>query len=285
MNDPKPAMPVNNPTPADIARYNAWAARNGEPAWGAVHAAIAAPAPANVSALAVKTAVQNGVRARWNDATRRWEIVVNGRVVFLTEPNGQKTLAGGIYCRTARRLGHPEFELIAWRPGMHLGTGVSDVAYTVDGQPRTVRRFNPQTGFYEATRWGVDYFRDHAAEFTVNLPVYRVIRKVRADNTVVYLRALHGDNCWLPITDQEMADYMRDHGHFEHHHALRPAEAAGGISAAGGDWHARTPASLDSRDLDALHRQYADYQRAQDHRALHAERRLLRLRQHQGDIV
>ena len=221
--DPEPAMPAHNPTPADITRYNAWAARNGQPAWG-VHAVLpAAPAPAppvNASALAVKTAVQNGGRARWNTVLRRWELPVNGGVVVLTGPNGQKTTAGNVYYRNARSLGLPDFQLIAWQPGMHMGPGVSDVAYTVDGQRRTVRRFNPQTGYYEATTWGVDYFRDHAAQFTVELPVYRVVRKKRADNTVVFLRCLHGDNCWLPITDEEMADYMRSHGNLDDHLSL-----------------------------------------------------------------
>ena len=122
--DPEPAMPAQNPTPADIARYNAWAARNGQPAWG-IHAVVpAAPAPAppvNASALAVKTAVQNGGRARWNPITRRWELPLHGNVVFLTGPNGQKTIAGNVYYRIARRLGIPDFQLIAWQPGMHMG--------------------------------------------------------------------------------------------------------------------------------------------------------------------
>ena len=114
-NDPEPGMPAQNPTPADIARYNAWAARNGQPAFGVQHAPAppAAEAPVNASATAVRTAVQNGGRARWNPITRRWELPLHGNVVFLTGPNGQKTIAGNVYYRIARRLGIPDFQLLS----------------------------------------------------------------------------------------------------------------------------------------------------------------------------
>ena len=164
----------------------------------------------------------------------RWELPLDGDVVVLTEPNGERTDEGDAYRRIGRRLGVANFELIAWRPGMHMQPGtLNEVAFTVDGHLRVVRRFNPQSGRYVATApWGVDYFRDHATEFTVELPVYRVVMKLH-DGVPTYLRALHGDNCWLPITDQEMIDYMTSHGQLEDHHALGPAQAAGGIGAAG----------------------------------------------------
>ena len=38
-----PGMPVGVPTQADIARYNSWAARYGQPFWGAAAAPVAAP--------------------------------------------------------------------------------------------------------------------------------------------------------------------------------------------------------------------------------------------------
>ena len=46
------------------------------------------------------------------------------------------------------------------------------------------------------------------------------------------------------------------------------------------DWHPRSAASLDSRDLDAIHRHDAALERTQGHRPLHPEQHLLRLRPH-----
>ena len=93
-----------------------------------------------------------------------WELPLDGDVVVLTDPNGVRTHEGDAYRRIGRRLGVANFELIAWRPGMHMQQGtLNEVAFTVDGQLRVVRRFNPQSGRYVATApWGVDYFRDHA---------------------------------------------------------------------------------------------------------------------------
>ena len=52
-----PAMPSGIPTRADVARYNNWAARYGEPLWGA--AVAPAPAPkAKAKAKSTKTTKQ-----------------------------------------------------------------------------------------------------------------------------------------------------------------------------------------------------------------------------------
>lgn len=128
MNDPEPAMPVNNPTPADIARYNAWAARNGQPAFGghaAAAAAVAAlvPAPFRASRNAIHAAIQGGARAQWNATTRLWELLVGGRRVVLTSGQGLKTTEGNVYYRLARSMGLANFQLIAWQPGIHLQPG------------------------------------------------------------------------------------------------------------------------------------------------------------------
>ena len=232
-------MPVN-PRPADIANYNAWAARNHRPLWGAPAAApaaapappVEAPAAAPVDRHALRTAVQNGARAAWSEAAGRWYILVDGQRVWLTGPNGQKTAEGNIYYRIARGLGDPNFQLIAWRPGMHMQPGtLNEVAFTVDGRSHVVRRFNPRTGRYDATTISADYFRDHAVQFTVELPVYRVKRKISADGVVDYVRCLYGENCWLPITDDEMAAWVAEN--IQHVPSVAVGEGGGGIAAAG----------------------------------------------------
>ena len=116
--DPQPAL-SHNPSPADIAHYNAWADRNGRPRFGAMAAPAPAPAPAapagvHASTLQVRTAVQNGGRARWNPLAMRWELPLDGHVVVLTDPNGERTDAGDACRRIGRRLGVANFELIAW---------------------------------------------------------------------------------------------------------------------------------------------------------------------------
>ena len=232
--DPQPGMPVN-PRPADIAMYNAWAARNHRPLWGApvdpAAAPPAAPVDGHASRNALRTAVKNGARAQWSEGVGRWYIMVDGQRIWLTGPNGQKTAEGNIYYRIARSLGIDNFQLIAWRPGMHMQPGtLNEVAFTVDGRSHVVRRFNPQTARYDATSIGVDYFRDHAAQFTVELPVYRVVRKVQ-NGVVNYIRAAenYGD-VWLPITDDEMGYYVATHRH--PNAQLDAGYAAGGINAA-----------------------------------------------------
>ena len=233
MNDPEPAMPVNNPTPADVTRYNAWAARNGQPAFG-VHAAVVAaavPGPIHASRNAIHAAIQGGARAQWNATTRLWEILVGGRRVILTNGRGLKTTEGNVYYRLARSMGLADFQLIAWQPGIHLQPGsTNNVAYTVNGVRHVISTYNAATGRYDATTWGVDYYRDHRAQFTVNLPVYRVVRKVQANGIVVYVRALHGEGIWLALTDEEMAHYVSTHAAPFTGHAA--AHAAGGIGAA-----------------------------------------------------
>ena len=52
-------MPSGNPTQADIARYNNWAARYGEPLWGA-----APPVPAPKAKAAPKAAPKAKARSR-----------------------------------------------------------------------------------------------------------------------------------------------------------------------------------------------------------------------------
>ena len=232
MNDNEPAMPIRNPSPADLARYNAWANRNHQPLFGATAAAPAAPAgQIRASRNAVHTAIQGGARAQWNASTRRWELMVGGRVVVLTSGQGLKTTEGNVYSRLARSMGFAEFQLLAWQPGLHMLPGTNaEVAYTVNGIRHIVRRYNAATGRYDATTWGIDYFRDHRAQFTVSIPVYRVVKKEMSNGTVHYVRALHGEGLWLFLTDEEMSHYVNSK--VRHFPGRDAAFEAGGIGAA-----------------------------------------------------
>ena len=232
--DPQPAVGVN-PTAADLARYNAWARRNNRPVWGAMAApapaapaAAAAPAAgllARPSVLEMRDAMRAGAEPTWSAESRRWELRLGDRVVVLTNVRGQRTVAGNDYRVAAQRANKPVNRLLAWQPGTHVD-GQSDVAYLLDGTTRQVRRWDGHIGAYRVTTWGKDYYANHASQFTVTVPVFRVIRKTRADGNQEYVRALHGDGIDLNLTDQEMADYI-------HQHALAPPGGAAAIAAGG----------------------------------------------------
>ena len=95
--DPQPGLPVL-PSAADIARYNAWADRNGRPHFGQADppAAAAAAGPAAArgrppSVLEMRAALRAGGQPIWNEGLRRWELRVDGRTVTLTDARGRLT--------------------------------------------------------------------------------------------------------------------------------------------------------------------------------------------------
>ena len=76
-------------------------------------------------------------------------------------------------------MGLDNYELNLWRDGIHMVDGTNaDAAIDVNGQMRFVRRFNAATGQHEAIGYGRSYFRNHRSQFTVSLPVMRLVRKL-----------------------------------------------------------------------------------------------------------
>ena len=218
-NDPAPSMPVR-PMPADLALYNAWAVRNNQPRMGAVGDVQRAPLGS------VTVSVRSGKRAVFNSDQGRWELVVGGRRgrVSLTKPDGSMTPDGAEYSRVARQLGVANFQLQVWQPGLHMDPATNaDFAYTVDGRKHIVRRFDVASGRYMPTIWGMSYFRDHRSQFTISLPVMRLVRKKRANGTYYYSETNNGDE-WRDLTDEDMLDYVNHHS----------AAHGGGVLAAGG---------------------------------------------------
>jgi len=228
--DPQPGLPVL-PSAADIARYNAWADRNGRPHFGQADPPAAAAAPAAArgrppSVLEMRAALRAGGQPIWNEGLRRWELRVGGRTVTLTDARGRLTPVGKDYRVAAHRANQTPNKLLAWKPGTHMD-GQNDVAYLLDGTQRTVRRWEGHIGAYKVTTWGKDYYANHASQFTVNVPVFRVIQRQRADGSWQYIRAAHADEgMTLNLTDQEMADYI-------HTHAVAPPGGAAAIAAGG----------------------------------------------------
>ena len=230
--DPQPGLPVL-PSAAEIARYNAWADRNGRPHFGQADppAAAAAAGPAAArgrppSVLEMRAALRAGGQPIWNEGLRRWELRVDGRTVTLTDARGRLTPVGKDYRVAAHRANQTPNKLLAWKPGTHVD-GQSDVAYLLDGTQRTVRRWEGHIGAYKVTTWGKDYYANHACQFTVNVPVFRVIQRQQADGSWQYIRAAHADEgMTLNLTDQEMADYI-------HTHAVAPPGGAAAIAAGG----------------------------------------------------
>ena len=185
-------------------------------------AAVAAGRP---SVLEIRDALRGGAAPVWSEARRRWELAVGARTVTLTDARGRLTPIGKDYRVAAYRAGRAPNRLLAWRPGTHV-SGQGDAAYLLDGTERTLRRWDGNMGVYHVTVWGKDYYANHACQFTVRVPVFRVIRRRQADGTFIYVQALHGDGMWLNLTDQEMADYIHDH-------AVAPPGGAAAIAAGG----------------------------------------------------
>ena len=131
--DPQPGLPVN-PSAVDIARYNAWADRNGRPRFGAAAAAPAAPAPA---APAPKRRGRPG-------------LPLPARPSHGVFPENAE---GGGWIR-------PSF----WR-------NRSEYAFKVNRQnPLKLRTFNSRTGEDKWTANGRDYYDHNRQKFIINVP-------------------------------------------------------------------------------------------------------------------
>ena len=134
-----PGMGVH-PTLLDISRYNLWAARYGQPIWGA-NAAPAVPPPPPPAAPARRGGWQKG----------------RPRGVPPPAPHGD--MAAG-----------PANANEKWRPGTEE-RGRKTYAQLANGQWRMVRIFNSITGQYRATPIGEDYYRNNRQEFIFEIPV------------------------------------------------------------------------------------------------------------------
>ena len=131
--DPEPAMPAANPTPADLARYNAWADRNGRPRFGAPEAPAAPPA---APAAAPKRRGRHGLPVPAPPA--------HGQVVV-------DSTGGG------------------WRRGTDWSNR-TEYAYKTNGQKRKLRTFNSRTGEYKWFAAGRDYYDHNRQQFIINVP-------------------------------------------------------------------------------------------------------------------
>jgi len=74
----------------------------------------------------------------------------------------------------------------------------------------------PHTRQYIATKWGVDYFRDHGVQITVRVPAFRIMRKTRVDGEQYYVRCAPFDSpsstTVLNLTDDEMLEHIPNLG-------------------------------------------------------------------------
>ena len=140
--DPQPGMPVN-PRPADIARYNAWADRNGEPRFGAPAAPPAAPAPAP------KRRGRPGLPVPAPPA--------HGEV--------RENEEGGGYRRGT-----------IWK-------NRTEYAFKTNGQIRKLRTHNSRTGEYKWFPAGRDYYDHNRQKFIVNVPCLGYIPPHKANGT------------------------------------------------------------------------------------------------------
>ena len=133
-----PAMGVV-PTAADIARYDVWAARYGQPLWGANAAPAVPPPPAAAPAR----------RGGWQKGKPRGK----------PAPVPHGAMAEGPVDAAAK-----------WRPGT-TEEGKKTYALLANGQRRVVRIFNSITGQYRVTPIGEDYYRNNRQEFIFEIPV------------------------------------------------------------------------------------------------------------------
>jgi hypothetical protein len=104
-------------------------------------------------------------------------------------------------------MGLDNYELNLWRDGMHMVDGTNaDAAYDVNGQMRFVRRFNAATGQHEAVGYGQSYFRNHRSQFTVSIPVMRLVRRL-VGGVYRYVETNNGE-IWKYITDDQIEDFV-----------------------------------------------------------------------------
>ena len=135
-----PGMPVH-PNAVDISRYNLWAARYGQPLWGANAAPAPPPPPPHPEAPARAQGWQKG----------------RPRGVPPPEPHGEP----------AAGPGNADDK---WRPGTEE-SGKKTYAYRANGRRLVVRTWNSITRQYRVTPNGEDYYRNNRQEFIFQIPV------------------------------------------------------------------------------------------------------------------
>ena len=144
-----PGMP-SVPSAADIARYNDWAARYGQPFFGA------APAPA--IAPKVKAAPKGKARAKDRSRTPR-------------RPPGPGRGNWGQAMPNLPDHGEPHQEEGG---GWIRGTYARDrniYARRSDGTERMLLAWMPRLGKFRATKDGKEYYKHNRQQFIVNVPV------------------------------------------------------------------------------------------------------------------
>jgi 5-methylcytosine-specific restriction endonuclease McrA len=150
-------------------------------------------------------ALRDGQRAHWDPRTEAWTLRADGADVQLTDQRGNLTAAGkhykGNYYRVVRK---PAPRLLAWNSGTAI-RGNADVATLKDGTVKVLRRWDGEN--YRPTAWGKDYYANHRAQFTVRLPVTRVVRKIQNGRFVV-VPADHGDGLELNVTDEQITRFL-----------------------------------------------------------------------------
>ena len=135
--DPEPAMGVH-PSPADLARHNAWADRNHQPRMAGQGAAAVPPPP---------------VAPR----RRGWQ---RGRPRGVPPPVPHGALGEAEQ--------HPDDK---WIRGTHLEGNRKTVAYMVSGRKFVVAWRNSVTEQMRVTPKGEDYYRHTRQEFIFKIPV------------------------------------------------------------------------------------------------------------------
>ncbi len=137
-----PGMPVH-PNAADIARYNAWAARHGQALFGQAEPAAPPPAPAPKR------------RPGWQKGKPRGTPP--------PAPHGQ----------IAENPGDAND---GWRPGT-VEEGKKTYAYRTNGRRNIVRIYNSLTGTYRVTPIGEDYYRNNRQEFIIEIPAIFCVQR------------------------------------------------------------------------------------------------------------
>ena len=144
-NNPNPPSMPSAPRPADIARYNDWAARNGEPLFGA-----GPPAPAVPRAKG---------KARAKDRSRTPRRPGPGRGNW------------GQAMPNPHTHGHQTDEIDGG--GWIRGTYARDrniYARRSDGVERMLLQWTPRLGKFRATKDGRDYYKHNKQQFIIMCP-------------------------------------------------------------------------------------------------------------------
>ena len=154
------------PSAIDISRYNLWAARYGQPLWGA----NAAPAPPAAPAPAPQ-------------AGRGWQ---RGRPRGTPPPAPHGEPAAG-----------PGAADDKWRPGTEE-VGKKTYAYRATGRRLVVRIWNSITRQYRVTPNGEDYYRNNRQEFIFEIPAVGYVWSTTHRKEVVAFRK------YINVTDPAM---------------------------------------------------------------------------------